>query len=91
MKRLCVCFALLVCPACLMGCKAGQPKSFDEAMVLIDKVQTIAEKHNLSWSGDLDWNGRAEVYWGTQAGLDSGVAVKIHLQGNTRPLAETID
>ena len=81
--RITCCIFLCFLGACLVGCKAGAPQNFDQAMILIDKIQTVAEKHNLSWSGDLDWNGRGELYWGTQAGLDTGISMKVHLQGNT--------
>lgn len=64
-----------------IGC-ASTPKSFDQAMLLVDKAAAIAEKQGTAYSATVRWNGKLGGAWIQRAELDSGVTVEVHFHGN---------
>lgn len=63
------------------GC-ASTPKSFDQAMLLIDKAAEIAERQGTAYNATVRWNGKLGGSWIQRAELDSGVTVEITFHGN---------
>lgn len=78
-------FVLLVCPiGCLqIGCAAA-PKNMNEALMLIDRAAGIARTQGVSYKASLTWDGTASGFYTQRAGLDSGMAMEIHFQGNAQ-------
>ncbi len=63
------------------GC-ASTPKSFDQALLLIDKAAAIAEKQGTAYTATVRWNGKVGGSWIQRAELDSGVTVEVNFHGN---------
>lgn len=87
MKRTLVttCSCLLLAGSCLVGgCQGAGPKNFDEAMALVGEMQKVAEAQGAAWSADIDWGGRISVDQDISFGLNTGLKVKFHMQGNAQ-------
>lgn len=63
------------------GC-ASTPKSFDQALLLIDKAAEIAERQGTAYNATIRWNGKLGGSWIQRAELDSGVTVEVTFHGN---------
>lgn len=76
---------VLLMGTCLMGgCQTSGPKSFDDAMILIDKAREIAKEQGVSWKASVISTGSPELYEKAAFGLDTGIRVEIHFQGNAQ-------
>lgn len=64
-----------------MGCQSA-PKSFDDALMLVDKAAAIAEKQGTAYSATVRWDGKLGGAWIQRAELDSGVTVEVNFHGN---------
>ena len=64
-----------------MGC-ASTPKSFDQALLLVEKAAAIAEKQGTAYSASVRWNGKLGGAWIQRGELDSGVTVEVNFHGN---------
>ena len=85
MKKRLLFVPLLLLGGCLLtGCAAAGPKDFDEAMVYVDKMREIAKEQGLSWYADVGWTGSPEVYERVAFGLNTGVTLTFHVQGNAK-------
>lgn len=66
------------------GCQSAGATSFNEKLVLIDKVQELAEKNGVSWSADIYSNGDPSLFARTDFGIDTKVQLVVHVQGNAQ-------
>lgn len=79
-----------VCLSLSTGCQNLGPKNFDEAMTFIDKIQKIAQEQGVSWKASVISTGSPEVYEKASVGIDTGIRVEVHLQGNAQAGKEVI-
>ena len=86
MKRLMLCVGLLA----VCGCQAAGPKSLDDLMKVVQEVEKIAERQGTAWSVDAEWTGDASAGEQVRFYLDTGLAVKVHVQGNAAANREAI-
>lgn len=72
---------LALCGTCLVGCKAAQPQSFDQALEFFRAANAEAAKYGVAATADVEL-GPFGVGQETRFYLDHGVRLRIHLQGD---------
>jgi len=68
----------------LGGCESAGPQDFDDVVLIVDKVRVIAQEQGVSWAVTADFTGDFYVYETFKMGLDSGIRVRAHFQGNAQ-------
>ena len=66
----------------LYGCKA-EDADVARAQSVVTMIQEVAEKNGAAWSADVEFDGSApELRAGYSFGINTGLRVKAHIQGN---------
>ncbi|UCC32312.1 MAG: hypothetical protein JSU86_08520 [Phycisphaerales bacterium] len=66
----------------LASCETAGPKNFDEAMIVVEKAREVAQEQGVAWHADLTFDGSPNFYESAAVGLNTGITVRVHFQGN---------